>query len=123
MASRRSLATLAVLAAFTLSACSGSSSSPDPSGKGGPDGNPSTVTVVDSAFQPEALTVPVGTTVSWEWVATTLPHNVVADEGAFTSGDLQTEGSYTFTFDTAGTYSYHCIAHQSAGMVGTITVT
>ena len=33
-----------------------------------------------------------------------------------------TGASHQFTFPTAGSYDYHCIPHQSGGMVGTVIV-
>jgi plastocyanin len=39
-------------------------------------------------------------------------------------GDLYDEGyEFSFTFETAGEYEYHCSAHRSAGMTGSVTVT
>lgn len=114
-----SLAALALVLATAACSSSTPSSDPEPSA---PAGGTATVDVVDSAFEPEDITVEAGTTVTWEWVETQAPHNVVADDDTFNSGDLMTEGSYSFTFDQPGTYSYFCVAHKTAGMVGTVTV-
>jgi hypothetical protein len=51
-------------------------------------------------------------------------HDVVFDDGVryppgAASGDAWT---YSRTFDTARTYSYHCSLHQALGMTGTVTV-
>lgn len=112
----------AAILAFVAGACSsstGDKSNPTPDGG---TGATAAVEVHDDSFSPDALTVAANTTVTWTWTGTANPHNVVADGAAFDSGDLMTEGSYSFTFETAGVYSYFCEAHKGTGMVGTITV-
>jgi plastocyanin len=76
-----------------------------------------TVLVDDNTFAPTAIEIEAGTTVTWTWVGNN-PHDVVA-EGLFES-DLQTEGSFTYTFSEPGTVSYLCTIHP--GMKGTVTV-
>jgi len=39
--------------------------------------------------------------------------------GMFNSGNMGMNGSFSFTFNTAGTYSYYCMPHQ-ATMHGTV---
>jgi hypothetical protein len=58
------------------------------------------------------------------WDGQALPHNAVADDGLFDSGDPERDVDYRFVFEigTAGTHSFVCEPHASAGMVGTITV-
>ncbi len=41
---------------------------------------------------------------------------------SFDSGSLTAPAGFDHTFSTAGTFGYHCIYHQSAGMVGTVVV-
>ena len=44
--------------------------------------------------------------------------------GGFNSGNLDTGGSYTYTFNTAGSYNFYCKYHYSSdNMKGRITVT
>ena len=84
-----------------------------------------TVTIVDSAFQPAELTVPVGTTITWVHEGR-LTHTVTADDGSFNSGNLGNGDTFSFTFSEAGSYPYYCRFHGSPGgigMTGTITVT
>lgn len=78
------------------------------------------VTIVNFAFQPATLEVPVGTTVTWTNQGTA-PHTVTADDGSFDSGTLQPGGTFSMTFDTPGTFIYHCEIHPN--MMGTIVVT
>ncbi len=47
-------------------------------------------------------------------------HHIVADNGAFDSGVLQPDQSFTFIFDTAGSFGYHDALDPS--IKGTITV-
>lgn len=88
-----------------------------PSATGG-----NTVTMKNFAFNPATLTVKPGTVVTWV-NQDSAPHTVVSDAGdpaAFSSGQLSTGGTYTFTFTTTGTYGYHCTIHPS--MTGTVIV-
>ena len=47
-------------------------------------------------------------------------HTVTADDGSFDGGPLATGATFSQTFSTAGTFSYHCKIHPS--MTATITV-
>jgi plastocyanin len=78
-----------------------------------------TVSVDDNVFVPAAVTIDVGGTVTWNWTGSN-PHTVTADDGSFESAQ-QTTGSFTHTFDTAGTFGYFCEVHGQA-MSGTVTV-
>jgi plastocyanin len=79
-------------------------------------------------FSPASITVNVGTTVTWQWPDLSLSHNVVADNGVTPGGSgLVTDGphTYEYTFNTPGTYHYHCASHGASGgigMSGTVTV-
>ena len=78
----------------------------------GPAVRATEVLVEDQEFDPPAIEVDAGTTVTWtfqdedggEFVA----HNVVFDD--FRSPDT-TEGVYEHGFDDPGTYRYHCDVH------------
>jgi plastocyanin len=73
---------------------------------------PNTVTIQNFAFNPNSLTVPVGTTVTWVNQEST-PHDVVSDTGVFTSPRLNTGANYTYTFTQTGEYPYICGIHPS----------
>ena len=77
-----------------------------------------TVVVDDMSYAPETLTVPVGTTVTWEFQDAGIGHDVVGDD--FQS-EIMTEGTFSHTFDEPGTYEYLCSLHPT--MVGKIEVT
>ena len=79
------------------------------------------VTIDNYAFSPGALAVPLGTTVTWTNRDHDV-HTVTADDTAptFKSAGLDTGDSFSFTFNKAGTYSYHCSLHPH--MTGKIVV-
>ncbi|HEX2162478.1 MAG TPA: Calx-beta domain-containing protein [Thermoanaerobaculia bacterium] len=81
----------------------------------------------DFVFEPADLTIQVGDTVTWTNTNTSNSHNVVANDGSFTSGPAR-NGSWTFshTFDSPGDFRYFCQPHGSAagfGMAGVVRVT
>jgi len=78
------------------------------------------VKIVDFAFEPSSMTVPVGTTVTWT-NSGAVAHTVTSDTGAFGSGQLQPGATYQFTFSAPGTFPYHCSNHPTQ-MLATITV-
>jgi len=88
------------------------------------------------SFSPSSLTIHAGDTVTWAHASEVygpVPHNVHADDGSFrcangcddSGGDgTPSESAWSFsrTFNTAGTVSYHCDVHGTMGMAGSITV-
>jgi len=81
-----------------------------------------TVEIKGYAFAPAAVTVPVGTTVTWV-NEDSVPHTVTGKSGPakFDSGQIASGGSWSGTFMTPGTYDYYCADHPQ--MVARITVT
>jgi plastocyanin len=77
------------------------------------------VTIVSRAYQPAALTIEAGQTVTWTNRGFT-PHTVTAVGGEFDSGRLNLGESFKVTFSTPGTFAYACTIHPS--MKGTVTV-
>lgn len=82
-------------------------------------GGGSTVEINNFMFMPMALTVAVGTTVTWKFDDST-DHTVTADDNSFKSAALGNGQTYTHTFSAAGTVKYHCSIHPF--MTGTIVV-
>jgi amicyanin len=78
------------------------------------------VSVSDFKFNPATLTVPVGATVTWT-NKDEEPHTVAAKDGSFHSPGIDTNGNYSFTFTTPGSYDYTCSIHPF--MTGTVVVT
>jgi plastocyanin len=109
--SPRRLALLAVPAlVLLLPACGGDGGSDEPAA-------PGHVNVLDNFFDPETLDVSVGDTVTWDFKGGAA-HNVIADD--FKSKTLGKGKTFTYTFNTAGTYDYTCTLHN--GMDGTVVV-
>ena len=77
------------------------------------------VTIQGFAFGPKSLSVAVGSTVTWTNQDPT-QHTVTADDGSFGSQPLPTGQTFSHTFATAGTFTYHCKIHPS--MTATIVV-
>ncbi len=80
---------------------------------------PAMVRIDNFSFAPDTLTVPVGTTVTWE-NGDDIPHSVVLADRSFRSKPLDTNDKASFTFAKAGTFTYFCGLHPQ--MHGTITV-
>lgn len=71
------------------------------------------VEIKDFAFGPSKITVKKGTKVTWT-NQDSAKHDVKPDQesDAFKGSELLAKGeSYEFTFNTVGTYSYHCSPH------------
>jgi plastocyanin len=79
------------------------------------------VSIQNFSFNPGNITVAVGDTVTWTNNQAGVPHTVTADAGAFDSGTVASGAAFTFSFTTAGTFTYHCNIHPF--MHGTVTVT
>ncbi|MGH2718637.1 MAG: cupredoxin domain-containing protein [Actinomycetota bacterium] len=90
------------------------------------------VSLVNVSFAPATVTVNVGDTVTWTNNETSqIPHSVTSDtagqfdsspscSGADTATCLLPGQTFSQTFSTAGTFTYHCRIH--ANMHGTIVV-
>ena len=84
------------------------------------EGTPNAVTIDNFFFTPGTVTVKAGTTVTWT-NRDDIPHGIASANNAFAkSKAMDTDGSYSFTFTTPGTYKYFCYIHPH--MVGTIGV-
>lgn len=116
------LASLALAGA--LGACNGSTS-PYGGGTGGGTPGANQVFMQNLAFNPTTRTVAVGTTVQWV-NQDGVTHTVTKDSGpgAAFNQSLGGGASFSVTFDSAGTYQYHCTIHGTpgGGMHGTIVV-
>lgn len=77
------------------------------------------VEIKDFKFLPETLEVTVGTEVTWSNSDIVL-HTVVADDGSFESENILKGDSFSFTFESAGSFPYICGVHTS--MKGEIVV-
>ncbi len=70
-------------------------------------------------FSPQELTISMGDIVTWT-NDHSINHTSTSDDAVWDSGVIPPGGSFSFTFDNAGTFPYHCTIHPA--MTGTITV-
>ena len=77
------------------------------------------VKIDNFVFGPAAITVPVGTTVTWI-NHDDIPHTVVGTERVFKSKVLDTDEKFSFTFTKPGEYPYFCSIHPK--MTGKVIV-
>ena len=77
------------------------------------------VKIDNFAFGPQAITVPVGTTVTWT-NSDDIPHTVVSTEGVFKSKVMDTDEKFSYKFTKAGTFPYFCSIHPK--MIGKVVV-
>ena len=127
----------ATLGAALLAACggggSGYSTGPNgtPTGTGtGGNANTNQVTMQDQSFAPGTINVAKGATVTWTWPTCDnsgyggygsgcISHSVIFDDNV--QSPVQTSGTFTRTFTSAGTFDYHCGVH-GAPMSGKVVV-
>jgi plastocyanin len=123
------LAVVSVILFFAI-ACGGSDSSTSPSPMPSPtppSGGPSSSvtipvgaqTLANRAYTPDEVDVAVGTTVTWT-NTDSIAHTSTSDGNGWNSGIVAPGGQFSFAFQTAGTFPYHCTIHP--GMVGTVVV-
>jgi plastocyanin len=77
------------------------------------------VAIKDFMFAPTSLKIKAGTAVTWI-NQDEEPHTVVSETGLFRSGGVDTNDTFTYTFEKPGTYRFVCTIHPR--MVGTIVV-
>lgn len=79
------------------------------------------VGLLDNRFQPRALTIAPGTTVTWTNNGNNI-HTLTSSDAGFDSGGLVGGASFSYTFDKAGTYNLICRQHVLNGMAGQVIV-
>lgn len=79
------------------------------------------VSITNFAFSAAKISVKMGTKVTWT-NNDSVAHTVTADSGVGPKSDnISPGGTYSYTFDSVGTFAYHCSIHPD--MMGTVTVT
>jgi plastocyanin len=78
----------------------------------------------DNVFAPKSRTVAVGDRITWR-NSGAVAHEVTANNGAFSSGNIAPGASYSWTATGSGTVGYYCRYHGTAtsGMTGSVTLT
>ena len=124
---------LVTLVAMLAVACGGYSASnpapsptPTPTPTPTPGGGAAAVSIPvraevlgSKAFAPNPLDITVGTTVTWTNTDAT-SHTSTSNAAGWDSGIIGPGKTFSFAFQNAGTFAYHCAIHP--GMVGTVTV-
>ena len=78
------------------------------------------VKIVGFAFVPQTVTIAVGDTVTWT-NGDSVTHTATADDASFDTGSIAGGSrSAGVTFNTIGTFAYHCRIHAS--MTATVVV-
>ena len=123
---RRGASSILTACAIVSMGCGEDSTGPGGNGNGNGNGGPvmtTSVTVVDNDFQPGAIQVAPGATVTWTWSNTSNQHNVIFSDPAITDSGTQPSGTFATAMPSApGTYTYECSIHASIGMTGSVVV-
>ncbi len=78
------------------------------------------INISNFAFSPINLSVKKGTSVTWV-NDDSMPHTVTSKKGIFSSRSLSKGDTFSYTFNSVGSYDYICNFHPS--MSANITVT
>ncbi len=76
-------------------------------------------------FSPFFVSIQPGDTVKWTWKSN--HHSVTSGQpgqptGLFDSGIQDNGFTFSYTFNTPGSFKYYCLPHATEGMTGTVTV-
>ena len=77
------------------------------------------IDIENFAFSPSSITINEGDTIVWT-NNDGASHTVTSDDQIFNSGGISQGNTWSYTFDSAGTFGYHCSPHP--GMTGSVTV-
>jgi len=81
----------------------------------GPDG--------DFRFDPAAVRIDSGTTITWEWLSDGHSVEQTDSDLSFEDADIQNEGAtHEHTFDSSGAFLYQCGPHSANGHHGAIII-
>ena len=126
-ATRSTVGAVILLALFAIG-CGSSTTTTSPISPTNPEGtNPPnllTVTIKNGVYSPNPVMVKVGQTVNWlnsDMVAHSATDSGVFDTGSIAPTSAHSDNGDGVTFNTVGTYNYHCTLH--ANETATIIVT
>jgi amicyanin len=77
------------------------------------------VRIINYNYEPETVTIPIGTTVTWVNLDS-VQHTVTSRDNKFNSGMLNQNQTFSQLFTEPGDYEYYCIPHPY--MVGKVIV-
>jgi plastocyanin len=131
MKSQISLAILFGMIGIGLTACGSgeSGSSRAQARQATPNPSPSMTVVIPmgavglgtAAYGTNPLTISAGTTVTWI-NQDDMAHTTTSDTGLWDSGLLAPGKTFSYTFVSGGSFSYHCAIHGAASMSGLVQV-
>ncbi|CAN5446362.1 hypothetical protein BH09BAC6_BH09BAC6_04480 [soil metagenome] len=75
-----------------------------------PMGPTASVNIQGFAFAPDTVTIKAGGTITWT-NQDSAPHTVTELASLFNSGSMATSQTFKYTFNTPGTFTYHCLIH------------
>jgi plastocyanin len=102
-----------LLALLSISdSCTKSSNTPSGGSPGGSSPGANEVWIQGMAFNPSTRSVAAGTIITWTY-KDAIAHTVTSDTNLFDSGSIPANGTYSHTFATAGTFTYHCTIHPT----------
>lgn len=78
------------------------------------------VSIVDFAFSPAAVTINPNDSVTWTWAGAFAHSTTSNNTNLWDSGILSQGASFSHTFNSAGTFPYHCTVHPF--MTASVTV-
>src|SRR5262249_6183814 len=112
--STRDAAATGLANAFDFSQASTAPSGGIPAANGGAAGGagPNQGAIDNFSLTPATLTVPARTTVTWT-NHDDVPHTVTATDKSYSSGAIDTDGTFSHQFTTPGTYAYFCSIHPT----------
>ena len=116
---------LSFLMMFVVIASGCVNGQPSPAANQTPSGT-NAVAILDFAFSPSPIAVKAGEAVAWTNMDSNAhqiasdPHPLHTDLPALNSGILSQGQSFSFVFDSTGTFVYHCHLHPN--MKGRIIV-
>ena len=109
----------ALAPALSLALAASSALAPPSLAADAPPAASASIRIDNFSFAPALLKVARGTKVTWV-NADDVPHVVRTEDSTIKSPALDTDDTYSYTFDKAGTYRYFCSLHPK--MQGTIVV-
>ncbi len=90
--------------------------------KAGAASDTAAVSMMNTAFEPQSVTVKQGGAVTWT-NHDSVGHDVTAEDRSFRSGkpgSVKQDATFEHTFDQTGTFAYVCTVHPN--MTGTVEV-
>jgi plastocyanin len=79
------------------------------------------VIIFDNGYNPAAVTVAIGGSVTWVWTGNNA-HGVSFDDPSIAASTVQSVGTFSVRFPRAGSFSFFCTVHGRTVESGTVTV-